>query len=297
MTDTATNAQPAAATLVGSLATFPLLDVFDLLARTGSTGELQVVGHGVDRRLWTDRGDLLQTPDVGLLELACLEDGWFSFTASPEAPDHAGRTPLATVVHDVGAQVVEWRTLTAALPPAAVVRMSAAIPDEEVQIRADQWQVLSLVGSGRTVHDVVAGSPFPAIDTLRSLRELGEFQVVTVTRPTPANPELAVAPEHAPAPAAAAHEAPPAKWPSDPEPPREAQHLRAAQPARRPAGTPVPSTTATPAQSGAPAQPAVPLQAPEGDGRSRSGIMPPPISGDPWSTPALLGTAERRNGS
>src|SRR5579859_1689182 len=105
--------EATAAALVGSLATFSLFDVLEMLARTGRTGELQVVGRAVDQRVWVDRGDLLDPSGEGtrssaLFELACIEEGWFYFTVAPTAPEGQARVPVASVLADLGPQVVEW---------------------------------------------------------------------------------------------------------------------------------------------------------------------------------------------
>ena len=98
--------EPTAATLVGSLATFPLLDVLDLLARTGRTGELQVVGADIEQRIWVDQGDLVDTDGIGstvagLFALGCVEEGWFYFTLTDTVPDGMSRVPLPSVIADL----------------------------------------------------------------------------------------------------------------------------------------------------------------------------------------------------
>ena len=159
--------------------------MLDLLARTGRTGELQVVGADIERRIWVDQGDLVDTDGTGstvagLFALGCVEEGWFYFTLTDTVPDGMSRVPLPSVIADLTPQVAEWYLLVALLPFDAVVRMSTSTPAEEVQIRADQWQLLSLVGGGREVREVVAASALHPLDTLRTLRELTDGFLVTV---------------------------------------------------------------------------------------------------------------------
>lgn len=247
--------QTAAAALAGSLAAFPLVDVLDLLSRLGSSGELQVVAADVDRRLWVDEGDFLEppgaTPTGVLFELACVEGGWFSFVPSTAVPDDAARVPLTSLVIDVSAQLAEWRALSRQLPFDAVVRMSQSTPADEVQIRANQWRILGLVGPGHTVLEVLSTSLQPAFDTLRALQELVDGQLVVV--------ELAE--EEAGVP-----ETPGAQWEAAPEPAPEASFP----------GTPLPGTGPVAEPNDGPAV------------KHNGGIMPPPITGDPWSTPTRV---------
>jgi hypothetical protein len=92
MTQGQSESGAAAAALVGSLDTFTLLDVLDLLARTGHSGELQVVGRGIDHTLLVDSGDLLDTTgdnelSTTLFELACRDEGWFYFNTAITLPE------------------------------------------------------------------------------------------------------------------------------------------------------------------------------------------------------------------
>lgn len=250
--------QTAAAALAGSLAAFPLVDVLDLLSRLGSSGELQVVAADVDRRLWVDQGDFLEppgaTPTGVLFELACVEGGWFSFIPSAAVPDDAARVSLATLIVDVSAQLAEWRALSRLLPFDAVVRMSQSSPSDEVQIRANQWRILGLVGPGHTVLEVLSTSLLPAFDTLRALQELVDGRLVLV--------ELPGQPSGVPEASTNG-----TRWePAAPEP------------------APVTSFPGTPLPGAEPA--AEPKDEPTD--KHHVGIMPPPITGDPWSTPSQM---------
>lgn len=282
MHEVRSGSEPTAATLVGSLTSFPLLDVLELLARTGRTGELQVVGQGLDRRIWVDRGDLVDTagngaPGTGLFEMACIEDGWFYFTLADSTPEALGRATLPSVIEGLGPQVTEWHSLAAEFPFDALVRMSSTTPADEVQIRADQWQLLSLVGAGRQVREVLAGSPMHPLDTLRTLRELAAGHLITVERagaaePPPPAPAGGVAAADAGAGAGEADNTDdePDGAPAPAEPPPAA----AEAPVAPEAGTALAAAASTPR-------------------RPQGPVMPPPISGDPWTGPVQHAADDR----
>jgi hypothetical protein len=64
--------------------------------------------------------------------------------------------------------------------------MSASTPAPAVQIRADQWQLLSLVGNpGHTIRAVIDSSDLHPLSTLRTLRELIDAQLVTMVLTAP----------------------------------------------------------------------------------------------------------------
>ena len=178
-----------AAVLAGSLAVFPLLDVLGLLSRTKHVGELQVVGDGVEAHLWVDSGDLLERPGTSpdrLFELAAMDDAWFTVTAAtlPEhATEGATRVPLEPLIEHIGPQVSEWQSLVRALPFGAVAKMAPSMPGPEVHIRSDQWRILSLIGAGRPVHEVVDVSDARPLETLRLIYELAEQELISVELP------------------------------------------------------------------------------------------------------------------
>lgn len=192
MSQVGAGTEAVAAALVGSLSNFSLIDVLELLGRTDRSGELQVVGRGTDKRVWIDRGDLIDTTGADpqgatLFELACIDDGWFYFTVAERVPDATSRMPLASLLADLGPQVQEWRSLVEELPFVAMVSMSTSTPADEVQIRSDQWQLLSLVGAGHSVREIVDGSALHPLDTLRTLRELRAAGLVSLEQAGPSS--------------------------------------------------------------------------------------------------------------
>ncbi|HUA95188.1 MAG TPA: DUF4388 domain-containing protein [Acidimicrobiales bacterium] len=258
----ATGDSPAAS-LVGSVSAFHLTDVLSLLAHTGQTGELQVVGAGVDGRVWLEEGELTGsavgsslTVSQAVFELGLLSDGWFSFTEDLRAPAPAPGQTVASVLSVVGPQVEEWHELLGRVPLDAVVRLSPEPPSAEVQIRADQWQILTTVGKADlSVQDVVAALDHDQVVTLRLLRDLLDAGLISVDRGE-AEVEVEVADEAA-----------------------------ASEPSATVGLSSWPPPLSTPNSSIPPSSEAAPAP-------SEIQVMPPPISADPWSVaPAPVGEA------
>ncbi len=306
MSQVQSGSEAAAAALVGSLATFSLVDILDLLSRTSHTGELQIVGRGIDQRVWMDNGDLVTTgtrsPDTILFDLACIDEGWFYFTESDASPDFGSRTPVNAVLVGVAPQVEEWRSLVARLPFDTVVKMSKSTPAAEVQIRGDQWQLLSLVGGGRSVRQVVDASELHSLDTLRTLGELLAARLIEIDHSQPSTEPPLEAP---PAPAVT----PP------PAPPRAAEPGPGPEAARRdPAGASTLPPFVPPSPSSVPPVPEgwVATDSTNGNDAAHeageeqapasapgpppaSPVMPPPITGDPWSSALTTETPEENS--
>lgn len=188
---------PPPAALAGSLGVFDLHQILSLLAVTGRRGELQVVGGGLDGRLWVDEGAFVgftlgASRSVGeaVFELSLLDEGWFYFTEGrkprlPIDPEH-----VAGVLDAVRPQVEEWRHLLGVLPLDATVRLVPSPPGGEVNIRAEQWQVLAAVGNdGRLVGAVVDAMAHEQVVTLRTLSGLVDSGLVEVVPTHPADLE------------------------------------------------------------------------------------------------------------
>lgn len=190
MTETNAGEVPTAS-LVGALAVFPLNNVLGLLAETGQRGELQVVGQSIDGHLWIDGKDFVgatlegaKTLTQAVFEMMLLDQGWFYFTSDQAPPaGQAQRQSVNGVITEVVPQVQEWRDLLTRVPLDAEVRMARSTPGPEVQIRADQWRVLTTVGTiGRTVGSIVDELEDDSVVTVRLLRELVDSGLVVVTK-------------------------------------------------------------------------------------------------------------------
>lgn len=171
------------AVLAGSLVAFPLLDVLSLLDTTRHAGELKIVCEGSDDHFSVEAGDLIDPTGNAtgrLFELACSGDAWFTVTADPGTPPAGSRVALRTVIDHLAPRLSEWDALRRSVPLDATARMAPTTSLPEVHVRADQWKVLSRLGSGRRVGDVVDETDASPMETLRILRELADAGLVSL---------------------------------------------------------------------------------------------------------------------
>ena len=278
MIETSSGEVPTAS-LVGALQVFPLNDVLGLLAETGQRGELQVVGQGLDGHLWIDGKDLVgaslegaNTLTQAVFELILLDEGWFYFTSDQVPPaGHVQHQSVSSVINEVVPQVQEWRDLLSRVPLDAEVRMAPTTPGPEVQIRADQWRVLTAVGTiGRSVSSVVDQLEDDNVVIVRLLRELADSGLVLIT---PRSEQLATPVIGVSATSTTTYESsatnpgqddPPGTGTVPPPPPG----FVTAMPAAPPAGIP----------------------ADVGSLADEVPIIPPPVSADPWAPPGSSGS-------
>lgn len=284
MSTTELSEEAPAASLVGSLSVFSLSDVLALLATTTQTGELQVVSDTVDGKLWLEGGQFsnahvntASTIGQAVFELACEDNGWFYFTAGLSSSSGQPLVPVAAVLDEVRHQVDEWRNLRQLVPLEAVVALSPAPPGQDVQIRSEQWNVLTTVGNAghsvRTVVDLIGGDQIAGLRTLRDLQSAG--LIVLHDAPT----DQPISEVRGPFELAHDEVAPPTSVPSPPAGYGEESADELAPP---------PPPGLDPAVSGT-------------DDRFSSlaevAIMPPPIAGDPWTTTTDPTASVNGNGS
>jgi hypothetical protein len=198
MSQTQSLGNAPAASLVGSLGVFTLDDVLMLLADTTQTGELQVVGSEMDGRVWLEEGELSNahvgsTPTIGraVFELACVPEGWFYFTSGLSSSSGQPRVPVRTVLDEVRPQVKEWRELLELVPFESTVTLSPEPPGGDVQLRGDQWRMVTSIGNaGHSVKTVLDAFGDEHIVGLRILRDLSEAQLITLEEARPAEERL-----------------------------------------------------------------------------------------------------------
>jgi hypothetical protein len=274
-----------AASLVGSLSQFTLSDVLTLLASTAQTGELHVVSDTVDGRLWIDRGELsnahvgaASTIGQAVFDLACVTDGWFYFTAGLVSSSGQPPVRVEAVLAEVRPQVDEWKEIRQVVPLEALVNLCAEPPGEDVQIRSDQWRVLTTIGNSglsvQSVLDVIGGDQMVGLRTLRDLYTAGLIEL----GPTPDRPADQIPPFSFGTPSAngSDHDSLPAPpMAADGDPPLD--HLATVPP-------PPPGSESVVAGSDD-----------RFSGLAEVAMMPPPIASDPW-TPSTGANETEDNG-
>ena len=197
-TQTAASGQETEAVLVGSLAAFALPDVLILAASSGAHGRLAVTAPGVDGHLWMEDGELTgflagdaATLTEAVFDLALVTDGWFSFFPGGESPAPTGRCSVADVLAEVEPQVAEWHELVGRVSLDGLVHLSPNAPGPEVQIRADQWHLLTTISTtGSRVRDVLDAMGSEYVVALRLVCELLDSGLIETVDLAPAHDHI-----------------------------------------------------------------------------------------------------------
>ena len=161
-----------------------------MLASTAQTGELQVVSDTVDGRVWLDRGELANAqvgsarPSLGRRCSSWPASLTAGSTSPPALLSSNGQppVPVMSVLTEVGPQVDEWRQIREVVPLEALVTLSPEPPGQDIQIRNDQWRVLTTVGTSghsvKSVLEMIGGEQIVGLRTLRDLHAAGLIELV-----------------------------------------------------------------------------------------------------------------------
>ena len=178
--------------LQGTLDTFALPEVLRLLATTGKSGRLDVVGDRGGGTVSVDSGSIVGLsadrvrddvpPAETLFELLRLADGTFTFAV--DEPVASGEpVAIETLLADAEAMLEEWRTIEVVVPNmASTVCLRADLPEAEVTIDRDRWATLAAIGSGATVGEIADALESSQLPTSRRIKSLVDSGLAEVAR-------------------------------------------------------------------------------------------------------------------
>jgi hypothetical protein len=175
--------------LEGSLETIALPDVLALLSVTAKTGELHIESSGIAGSVWFDAGRLAGF-DVGkqrtavdaLFYLLRLTEGNFNFRTGTAPVNAVEPQDVAPVLEEAEGWLTEWQSIVGAVPSLeSEVKLQEAVP-APVTLRPDQWQLVTSIGWGRQVGEVLQVRGLGEFEGCKAVKELVDMKLVEVIR-------------------------------------------------------------------------------------------------------------------
>lgn len=182
--------------LQGTLDTFALPDVLQLLATTKKTGCLRLDGPRGTGTVHVDGGEVVAVaaahaplatePADALFELLRFEEGAFAFEADATPSERQTAVDVDVVLGEATTLLQEWHGIEAVVPSLdAHVALRPALSGDEVTIPADQWAHLVAVGGGRSVRSLGDHLELAELPVSRLVRDLVELGVVQLEERAP----------------------------------------------------------------------------------------------------------------
>jgi hypothetical protein len=177
--------------LKGTLDSFGLAEVLQLLVTTGRTGCLSVEGDGGEGRVWVRDGAVAaastaRVPDGPLDEVLCdllrYEAGTFVFALDERSPAAVAPDSFDRLLDRAERLLAEWQDLRATVPSLEHrVRLIDGLPEGHVvTVTARQWPILLAVGKGCTVADLATRLELTELNVLRTVHDLLTTGLVSV---------------------------------------------------------------------------------------------------------------------
>ena len=177
--------------LQGTIDSFPLIDVLQLLSSSSKTGRLELVGDRGRGALWVTDGQLVAgslasrpvgNPAAAVWELLRFSDGSFEFLAD-EQPTVDGFEPASmdSAVGQATSMFDEWSDIEKRVPNLeSVVSLSTSLPGEDVRLTADDWAIIAMSGPAPTVGDVIARLDQEEFEGSRRIAEMVDRGLLAV---------------------------------------------------------------------------------------------------------------------
>lgn len=148
--------------LQGTIETFALPDVMQLLASTRKSGCLHLEGSRGSGSIWVDSGQIVGSEVSGaphadgpvevVFELLRFKEGNFVFEADEEADSPTSPVEVEATLADAEAMLEEWRSVEAVVPSLdSWVTLSPSLPESEVTVDGDSWELIVAIAGGVTV--------------------------------------------------------------------------------------------------------------------------------------------------
>jgi hypothetical protein len=187
--------------LEGTLETIALPDVLALLSVTAKTGELRIEAGGGVGSVWFDDGRVAGF-DVGnhktavdaLFALLRLREGKFKFHTGTQAANAMPPQDVAPVLDEAESRLMQWPAIAGAVPSLYCQLNLQDSVEGTVMLRPDQWRLVTSIGGGRSVADVLNQRGLGEFDGCKAVKELVDLRLVRVVSADGAEPETVLSP-------------------------------------------------------------------------------------------------------
>lgn len=176
--------------LTGNLAQLKLLDILRLLHLSSRTGQLELTTEeGEFGEIYLVNGQIthaLYEESIGeeaIFGLFSWSKGTFRFVADETTDEQTVGMATAQILEEATTYASEWERIRQVIPSSNAVYRLASRPSAEIQLRAEDWSVLTQLDGERTVHEIAEVSQLNDLFTSKvicRLYELGLLELVAV---------------------------------------------------------------------------------------------------------------------
>jgi|CXWK01.1.fsa_nt_gi hypothetical protein len=182
--------------LSGNLAQLKLIDILRLLHLSGRTGQLELttedgkfgeiylVGGLVSHALYEE-----WIGEEAVYGLFSWGEGTFRFHSDETTDERTVSLGTDQIIEEAATYASEWERIRTVVPSSSAIYRLAARPSADVQLRAEDWSVLTQLDGEKTILEIAEASQLNELFTskiISRLHELGLIELVAVQMAEPA---------------------------------------------------------------------------------------------------------------
>jgi hypothetical protein len=174
----------------GNLAQLKLIDVLRLMHLSGRTCQLELTSDdGNFGEIYLVRGQITHAlydewiGEEAVYGLFSWAEGTFRFQADETTDEQTVSLPTDQILEESATYAAEWEKIRQTVTSSNAVYRLAARPSADVQLRAEDWSVLTQLDGEKTIMEIAAASQLNELFTSKiicRLHELGLIELVAV---------------------------------------------------------------------------------------------------------------------
>ena len=176
--------------LTGNLAQLRLIDILRLLHLSGRTGQLELTSDdGKFGEIYLVTGQITHglyeewIGEEAVYGLFSWAEGTFRFHADETTDERTVSLSTDQILEEASTYASEWEKIRKTVPSSNAVYRLAARPSADVQLRAEDWSVLTQLDGEKTILEIAEASQLNELFTSKiigRLYELGLIELVAV---------------------------------------------------------------------------------------------------------------------
>ncbi len=176
--------------LTGNLAQLRLIDILRLLHLSGRTGQLELTASdGKFGEIYLVNGQISHSlyeewiGEEAVYGLFSWAEGIFKFHADETTDERTVSLSTDQILEEASTYASEWEKIRKTIPSSNAIYRLAARPSSEVQLRAEDWSVLTQLDGEKTILEIAEASQLNELFTSKiicRLYELGLIELVAI---------------------------------------------------------------------------------------------------------------------
>lgn len=182
--------------LTGNLAQLRLIDILRLLHLSERTGQLELTSDdGKFGEIYLVTGQISHAlyeewiGEEAVYGLFSWAEGTFRFHADETTDEQTVSLDTKQILEEASTYASEWERIRQVVPSSNAVYRLASRPSADVQLRAEDWSVLTQLDGEKTIMEIAEASQLNELFTskiISRLHELGLIELVAVQMAEPA---------------------------------------------------------------------------------------------------------------